>query len=179
LLQMTLQQIRAIRSKDVWRTGSRTLGLQKLTRQASGQRMRANVWRQAKTQLNVTTGVWGSVNVLYLLTIDVSSSGDVVRRCASRLLSAKLVLQFGEASPASEALLLLVMMLSFISSGRTLVVVDGLHEQQAPQTAPGFKLPGRGRRCHEVQAAWRVISRRLGGLRARLVFTPRHCLPPA
>ena len=94
--------------------------------------MRANVRRQANTQPNATIGVRGSVDVLYLLMIDVSSSRDVVRRCASRLLSAKLVMQFGEAALVGAALLLLVMMLFFISSGWTPVMMDGLCEQQAP-----------------------------------------------
>src|SRR5262245_19472552 len=110
---------------------------------------------------------------------DVSSSGDVVRQCASRLLFAKPVTQFGEAAPARAALLLLVMMLSFISSGWTPGMIDTLREQQAPQTVSGCKLPGRGSGCYKVYAARRMISRRLGGLLARLVVTPRHCLPPA
>jgi hypothetical protein len=49
--------------------------------------------------------------VLYLFTIEVSSSWDIVRQCAHRLLSAKLVTQFGEAAPASVALLFSVITL--------------------------------------------------------------------
>jgi hypothetical protein len=73
----------------------------------------------------------------------------------------------------------LVMMLSLVSSGWTLVVADALHEQQAPQTAPGCTLPRRGRGVSDSDAAREWGSMTIGWLLTPLIFTPRHCLSPA